>query len=133
MFPQTCNRKFRRGQDRGNDRSHDQPAIPRRPATQRREHQDFLRPKDLRRSKHGAVTVFLCDFLVERGVTSVKVLKTDVLPHATHDDWRDADAVQALYTAAEPFMSDTVVSDTDSAATDNSCDSQAPSVSDDSS
>jgi hypothetical protein len=122
MFPQTCNRKFRRGQDRGNDRSHDQPAIPRRPATQRREHQDFLRPKDLRRSKHGAVTV-----------TSVKVLKTDVLPHATHDDWRDADAVQALYTAAEPFMSDTVVSDTDSAATDNSCDSQAPSVSDDSS
>ena len=59
----------------------------------------------------------------------MKVLKTDVLPHATHDDWRDADAVQALYTAAEPFISDTVVSDTDSAATDNSCDSQAPSAS----
>ena len=55
------------------------------------------------------------------------------LPHATHDDWRDADAVQALYTAAEPFMPDTVASDTDSAATDNSCDSQAPSASDDSS
>ena len=133
MLQQTCARNFRRGQARGDDHSHDQPAIQRRPATQRREHQDFLRPKDLRRSKHGAVTVFLCDFLVERGVTPVKVLKTDVLPHATHDDWRDADAVQALYTAPELFMPDTVVSDTDSAATDNSCDSQAPSASDDSS
>jgi hypothetical protein len=133
MLQQTCARKFRRGQDRGDDRRHDQPAIPRRPATLRREHKDFLRPKDLSCSKHGDVTAFLCDFLVERGVTRVKVLKTDVLPHATHDDWSDADAVQALYTAAEPFMPDTVVSDTDSAATANSCDSQAPSASDDSS
>jgi hypothetical protein len=125
MLQQTCARKFRRGQDRGDDRRHDQPAI--RPATQSREHKDFLRPKDLSRSKHGAVTAFLCDFLVERGVTPVKVLKTAGLPHATHDDWRDTDAVQALYTAVDPFMPDTVVSDTDSAATGNSGDSQAPS------
>ena len=133
MLQQTCARKFCRGQARGDDRRHDQPAIPHRHATPRREHKNFLRPKDLSRSKHGAVTVFLCDFLVERGVTSVKVLKTAGLPHATHDDWRDADAVQALYTAAEPFMPDTVVSDTDYAATDTSCDSQPPSASDDSS
>jgi hypothetical protein len=39
----------------------------------------------------------------------------------------------SLYTAAEPFMPDTVVSDTDYAATDTSCDSQPPSASDDSS
>jgi hypothetical protein len=127
MLQQTCARKFCRGQARGDDRRHDQPAIPRRPATPCREHKDFLRPKDLSRSKHGAVTAFLCDFLVERGVTPVKVLKTAGLPHATHDDWRDTDAVQALYTAVDPFMPDTVVSDTDSAATGNSGDSQAPS------
>ena len=29
MLQQTCARKFRRGQDRGDDRRHDQPAIPR--------------------------------------------------------------------------------------------------------
>ena len=133
MLQQTCARKFRRGQDRGDDRRHDQPAIPHRHATPRREHKNFLRPKDLSRSKHGAVTAFLCDFLVERGVTTVKVLKTAGLPHATHDDWRNADAVQALYTAVEPFMPDTVVSDDDCAATDHPCDSQAPSASDDSS
>ena len=130
MLQQTCARKFCRGQARGDDRRHDQPAIPRRPATPCREHKDFLRPKDLSRSKHGAVTAFLCDFLVERGVTPVKVLKTAGLPHATHDDWRDTDAVQALYTAVDPFMPDTVVSDNGSVATANTYDSQAQSDSD---
>ena len=48
----------------------------------------------------------------------------------TTEDWRDAEAVQALYQAAEPFMPETVASDTDSAATDTSCDSQAPYASD---
>ena len=133
MLQQTCARNFRRGQARGDDHSHDQPAIQRRPATPRREHKDFLRPKDLSRSNHGAVTAFLCDFLVERGVTTVKVLKTAGLPHVTPDDWRDADAVQALYKAAEPFMPEMVASDTDSVTTDTSCDSQTPSVSHDSS
>ena len=77
MLQQTCARKFCRGQVRGDDRIHDQPAIP------RREHKDFLRPKDISRFKHGAVTACLCDFLVERGVTPVQVLKTAGLPHAT--------------------------------------------------
>ena len=131
----SCARKsrFRRGQDRGDDRHRDPPAIPRRPATPRREYKDFLRPEDFSCSKPEDVTAFLCNFLVERGVKPMKVLKTDGLPHATPDDWRDADAVQALYKAAEPFMPETVASDTDSAATDTSCDSQAPSASDDSS
>jgi hypothetical protein len=43
---------------------------------------------------------------------------------------RDAFAVQALYEAAESYMPETVVSDTDSAATGVSCDSQASSDSD---
>jgi hypothetical protein len=60
----------------------------------------------------------------------IKVLKTTGLPHATHDDWCDADAVQALYTAADPFMPDTVVSDNGSVATANTYDSQAQSDSD---
>ena len=60
--------------------SHDHPAIPHRPATQRSEH------KDLTRSKPGDVTAFLCNFLVERGVKPVKVLKTSGLPHATPAD-----------------------------------------------
>jgi hypothetical protein len=46
MIQQACARKFRRGQERGADRRHDPPAIPSRPATQRREHKDILRPKD---------------------------------------------------------------------------------------
>ena len=57
---------------RGDDRCHDQPVIQRRPPTPRSEHKDFLRPKDLSRSTHGAVTAFLSDFLVKRGVTTVK-------------------------------------------------------------
>jgi len=133
MIQQACARKFRRGQDRGDDRCHDPHADLRRPATPCREHKDFLRPKDLSHSKPGDVTAFLCNFLVERGVKPVKVLKTAGLPHATPDDLRDADSVQALYKAADPFMPETVASDTDSAATDNSYDSQAPSASDDSS
>jgi hypothetical protein len=106
MIQQACARKFRRGQDRGDDRCHDPHADLRRPATPCREH---------------------------KGVKPVKVLKTAGLPHATPDDLRDADSVQALYKAADPFMPETVASDTDSAATDNSYDSQAPSASDDSS
>ena len=105
----------------------------RRPETQRHEHKDILRPKDFTGSKPGDVTAFLCNFLAKRGVKPKRVLKTAGLPHVTPDDWRDADAVQALYKAAEPFMPEMVASDTDSAATDNSYDSQAPSASDDSS
>ena len=63
----------------------------------------------------------------------MRVLKADGLPHVTPDDWRDADAVQALYKATEPFMPEMVASDTDSVTTDTSCDSQTPSVSHDSS
>ena len=130
MLQQTCARQFRRGQDRGDDRRHDQPVIPRRPATPRREHKDFLRPKDLSRSTHGAVTAFFSDFLVERGVTPVKVLKTVDLPHAPPQDMHDAFAVQALYEADQPSMPAMVASDTYSAATDTSYDSQAQSDSD---
>ena len=75
MIQQACARKFRRGQDRGDDRCHDPHADLRRPATPCREHKDFLRPKDLSHSKPGDVTAFLVNFLVERGVKPKKVLK----------------------------------------------------------
>ena len=63
MIHQTCVRKLRRGQDRGNVRRHD-----RRPATPRREHKDIPRHKDFTRSKPGDVSAFLCHFLAGRGI-----------------------------------------------------------------
>ena len=114
MIQQACARKLRRGQDRGDDRRQD-----RRPATPR--HKDFTR------SKPGDVSAFLCNFLEDRGIKPKKVLRAAGLPTA---DLHDAFALQALYEAASPYMPATVVSDTDSAATDTSYDSQASSDSD---
>ena len=117
MLQQTCARKLRRGQDRGNVRRHD-----RRPATPRREHKDIPRHKDFTRSKPGDVSAFLCNFLEGRGINPKGVLRAAGLPT---EDLHDAFAVQALYEAAQPYMPATVASDTDSASTDTSYDSQA--------
>jgi len=122
MIQQACARKLRRGQDRGYDRSQD-----RRPATQRREHKDIQRHKDFTLSRPGDVSAFLCNFLEGHGIKPKKVLRAKDLPTA---DLHDAFALQALYEAASPYMPATVVSDTDSAATDTSYDSQASSDSD---
>ena len=130
MIQQACDRKLRRGQDRGDDCRPDQPAMQRCPATPHREHKDILRPKDFTHSKPGDVTAFLCNFLVDLCIKPKRVLRAAGLPHATTEDLRDAFAVQALYEAAESYMPETVVSDTDSAATGVSCDSQASSDSD---
>jgi hypothetical protein len=122
MIHQTCVRKLRRGQDRGNDRRLD-----RRPATPRREHKDIPRHKDFTRSQPGDVSAFLCNLLTARGIKPTGVLRAAGLPT---EDLNDAFAVQALYEAAQPYMPATVASDTNSAAIDTSYDSQAPSDSD---
>ena len=74
MIQQACDRKLRRGQDRGDDCRPDQPAMQRCPATPHREHKDILRPKDFTHSKPGDVTAFLCNFLVDRCIKPKRVL-----------------------------------------------------------
>jgi len=83
-----------------------------------------------RRPETSRRDAFLCNFLADRCIKPKGVLRAASLPHATTQDMHDAFAVQALYEAAQPYMPATVASDTDSAATDTSCDSQAPSDSD---
>ena len=89
--------------------------------------EDILRHKDFTRSQFGDVSAFLCNFLEGRCITPKQVLRDAGLPTV---DLHDAFALQALYEAASPYMPATVVSDTDSAATDTSYDSQASSDSD---
>jgi hypothetical protein len=78
--------------------------------------------KDFTRSKPGDVPAFLCHFLADRNIKPRTVLKAANLPP---DDLHDDHALKALYEAAAPYMPDTIVTDTDSAATDSSYDSQA--------
>jgi hypothetical protein len=75
-----------------------------------------------KREKNKPCTAFLCNFLEGRCIKPKKVLRAVGLPTA---DLHDAFALQALYEAAQPYMPATVASDTDSAATDTSYDSQA--------
>ena len=49
----------------------------------------------------GAVVAYLCNFLEENDAKPWKVLKAASLDPKTDADWHTADAVNALYTAAE--------------------------------
>ena len=119
MIQRACVRKLRRSHARGVDRSPE-----RRPATPHRAYKDkdLRRPKDFSRAKPDDVSVFLVNFLAQRGIKTRTVLKDNDLPP---DNLHDAFALKALYEAAAPYMPDTIVTDTDSAATDSSYDSQA--------
>jgi hypothetical protein len=109
--------------DRGADRSPE-----RRPATPHCASKDkaLRRSKDLSRAQPGDVSAFLVNFLARRGIKARTVLKeADLNP----DDLHHAFAVRALFEAAEPYLSETIVTDTDSAGTDRWSDSQASSAS----
>jgi len=112
MIQQECVRKLRRSQARGTDRSQEL-----RPATPHRAYKDIHRHKDFTRSKPEDVSDFLVNFLEQRCIKPRKVLKANNLPP---DDLHDDFAHQALYQPASPSLPETIVSDTDSAATDTS-------------
>ena len=125
MIHRACVRKLRRRHDRGADRSPE-----RRPATPHRASRDKalrnLRSKGLSRADPGDVSAFLVNFLAHRGIKARTVLKeADLNP----DNLHDAFAVRALFEAAEPYLPETIVTDTDSVGTDRWSDSQASSAS----
>jgi hypothetical protein len=96
-----------------------QTGTPTRAAAPRR--QDF--------STEANISTFLCNILEANNVQPKRVLKARNLP--THD-MQDGHALDALFQAALPFMSETVASDTDASGADASLiDSQASDVSDD--
>ena len=82
--------------------------------------------KDFTRSKPGDVPAFLCQFLAGRNIKPRTVLKAANLPP---DDLHDDHALKALYEAAGPYLPETLVTDSDSAATDPWSDSHASSAS----
>ena len=127
MIHRACVRKLRRRHDRSADRSPE-----RRPATPHRASKDKalrnLRSKGLSRAEPGDVSAFLVNFLAHRGIKARTVLKeADLNP----DNLHDAFAVRALFEASEPYLPETIVTDTDSASagTDRWSDSQTSSAS----
>ncbi len=100
----------------------------RRPAIPHRAYKDkdLRRPKDFSRAKPDDVSVFLVNFLAQRGIKTRTVLKDNDLPP---DNLHDAFALKALYEAAGPYLPETLVTDSDSAATDPWSDSHASSAS----
>jgi len=125
MIHRACVRKLRRRHDRCADRSPE-----RRPATPHRASKDKaprnLRSKGLSRADSGDVSAFLVNFLANRGIKARTVLKeADLDPNNLHD----AFAVRALFQAAEPYMPETIATDTDTDGTDRWSDSQASSAS----
>ena len=123
MIQRACVRKLCCSHARGADRSPE-----RRPATPHRAYKDkdLRRPKDFSQAKPDDVSAFLVNFLAQRGIKARTVLKENDLPP---DDLHDAFALKALYEAAAPYLPETIVTDTDSAATDRWSDSQASSAS----
>lgn len=73
------------------------------------------------------VSVFLCNFLAEHGVKSVKVLKQAGLRHDTPADWQTCDEVHALYMASQKFMPQTLHTDSEGAS-DNDDSDERPSL-----
>ena len=73
-------------------------------------------------------TLQMLKFLA-RNIDITDVFKSVILAtlNLPPDDLHDAFALQALYQAASPYLPETIVSDTDSATTDTSYDSQASS------
>jgi hypothetical protein len=125
MIHRACVRQLRRRHDLGADRHPE-----RRPATPHRASKDKaprnLRSKSLSRADDGDVSAFLVNFLANRGIKAKTVLKdADLDPHNLHDTF----AIRALFLAAEPYMPDTIHTDTDGDGTDCCSDSQASSAS----
>jgi len=123
MIQQACVRKLRRSHDRCAVRSPE-----RRPATPHHasKGKSLRRSKDFSRAQPGDVSAFLVNFLAHRGIKARTVLKEANL---NPDNLHDAFAIGALFEAAEPYLSETIVTDTDSAGTDRWSDSQASSAS----
>jgi hypothetical protein len=97
----------------------------RRPATPHHASKDKVlrRSKDLSRAQPGDVSLFLVNFLAHRVIKARTVLKeADLNP----DNLHDAFAVRALFEAAEPYLPETIVTDTDSSGTD--CWSDSPTL-----
>jgi hypothetical protein len=125
MIHRACVRQLRRRHDRGADRHPE-----RRPDTPHRASKDKaprnLRSKSLSRADDGDVSAFLVNFLANRGIKAKTVLKdADLDPHNLHDTF----AIRALFQAAEPYMPETIPTDTDGDGTDCCSDSQASSAS----
>ena len=79
-----------------------------------------------RRSQPKGVSAFLSNLLTDRGIKPTGVLKAAGLdPTNLHD----AFAVRALFQAAEPYVPETIATDTDTDGTDRWSDSQASSAS----
>jgi len=125
MIRRACVRKLRRRHDRGADRSPE-----RRPGTPHHASKDKaprnLRSKGLTRADSSDVSAFLVNFLVNSDIKARTVLKeADLDPNNLHD----AFAVRALFQAAEPYMPETIDTDTNTDCTDRWSDSQASSAS----
>ena len=125
MIHRACVRQLRRRHDRGDDRHPE-----RRPATPHRASKDKaprnLRSKGLTRADSSDVSAVLVNFLVNRDIKARTVLKeADLDPNNLHD----AFALRALFQAAEPYMPETIPTDTDGDGTDCCSDSQASSAS----
>jgi hypothetical protein len=125
MIHRACVRQPRRRHDRGDDHNPEG-----RPATPHRASKDKaprnLRSKSLSRADDGDVSAFLVNFLANHGIKAKRVLKdADLDPHNLHDTF----ALRALFQAAEPYIPETIPTDTDGDGTDCCSDSQASSAS----
>jgi len=78
------------------------------------------------------VSAYLCNFLDDHGVKTVKVLKQAGLRTATQADWHSGDAVHALYMASQRFMPHTLHTDSEAASDADASDEQSALVDSDS-
>jgi hypothetical protein len=100
LIQDACARQFRRHPDERHPAawSSDHPGTPRRnqgPHGATRTALNKTRPQP-----GDGVSAFLCNFLNDHGVKSVKVLKKACLRHETQADWHSGDVVHALYMAS---------------------------------
>jgi hypothetical protein len=99
LIQDACARQFRRHPDERHPAawSRDHPGTPLRnqgPHGATRTALNKTRPQP-----GDSVSAFLCNFLDDHGVKSVKVLKKAGLCHETQADWHSGDVVHALYMA----------------------------------
>ena len=125
MIHRACVSQLLRRPDSGADRPPE-----RRPATPHPASKDKaprnLPSKGLSRADAGDVSAFLVNFLANRGIKTRTVLKdADLDPNNLHDTF----AIRALFQAAEPYMPETIPTDTDGDGTDCCSDSQTSSAS----
>jgi hypothetical protein len=83
-----------------------------------------LRIQPDRTRADGAVAAYLCNFLADHGEKPLKVLKAAGLVPETDADWHTADAVNALYTASQRYMPQTLNTDSEAASDADASDDQ---------